>query len=147
MKTNIVCSLSVIAGLFLCISACKKYEEGPGFSLRTKKERVSNAWKVSFYSENGVDKTTFFNAFYSGGKFHIANTGGFIFTYKENGVIDRDLGGDWYFNNDKTGIIFMQSTPTSETWTWEILKLREREMWVREVDSAGMEMDLHFIPF
>ena len=42
-----------------CISiiSCKKYEEGPAFSLMSKKARLSNIWQVNQYLLNGEDKT------------------------------------------------------------------------------------------
>ena len=42
--------------------SCKKYEDGPTVSLRTKKARVVNKWKVDSYYINGVDKTTDYRA-------------------------------------------------------------------------------------
>ncbi len=48
----------VIAILFLLpilVSSCKKYPEGPAFSLRSKKNRVVGDWNVTWYGINGSD--------------------------------------------------------------------------------------------
>ena len=41
----------------LFFSQCKKYPEGPSFSLRTKTERISNTWKLNQLIVNNVDST------------------------------------------------------------------------------------------
>ena len=131
--------------LLFALSSCKKYEEGPAFSLRGKKERVSNDWKVAAYTENGVDKLAEFNNEFQNGKFTIAQTEGFIFTFKQFGVTDTELSGKWYFNDDKTKLLFNQTLPITDNWAWDIKKLREREMWITDTDSA-MVIELHLIP-
>jgi hypothetical protein len=48
----------------LIFAGCKKYNEGPSFSLRTKKARITNDWKV--YKVNYDDKENtndFFNIY------------------------------------------------------------------------------------
>ncbi len=36
----------IIAGLSIIIGSCGKYEEGPGFSLRTKTARLTGEWEI-----------------------------------------------------------------------------------------------------
>jgi len=55
MKTKLAITM-----IFLFLSSslyigCKKYEEGPAMSLRSKKGRVANKWKVDAYLKNGTD--------------------------------------------------------------------------------------------
>ena len=143
MKTLLLSLILLPAFLFF---GCKKYEEGPGFSLRSKKERVSNDWKASAFTENGVDKLAEFNAEYQNGKFTIAKTGNFIFTFKQFGITDTELSGKWYFNDDKTKLLFNQTLPITDNWSWDILKLKERELWIKDTDSADVNI-LQLIPF
>ena len=44
--------------IFISFVSCKKYENGPAFSLMSKKARIANIWKVDTYILNGKDKTT-----------------------------------------------------------------------------------------
>lgn len=37
--------------------SCKKYEEGPSFSLKTVKARLSGEWQIEKYTVNGIDST------------------------------------------------------------------------------------------
>ena len=54
-----------ISYLFLVIvltavfPACKKYEEGPSFSMRTKLCRVTGVWDVEYFEIDGIDSTTY----------------------------------------------------------------------------------------
>ena len=56
MKNLIVYSfaLSVVA---VSISSCGKYEEGPKFTLLSKKARITNTWKFTKSENNGIDNT------------------------------------------------------------------------------------------
>src|SRR5690554_7735049 len=45
MKNNIKLLFSVLSLVFI-FTACNKYEEGPKFSLLTKKARISGTWKL-----------------------------------------------------------------------------------------------------
>ncbi|HNF72960.1 MAG TPA: hypothetical protein PLP34_11115, partial [Chitinophagaceae bacterium] len=54
MKSTI--TLLVLALLMMSgMTACRKYEEGPNISLRTKKARITNNWKYESAQVNGVE--------------------------------------------------------------------------------------------
>lgn len=53
--------LSALILASLAFSSCK-YEDGPGISLRTKRDRVSNEWLVSNFTYDGVDQTGLVNS-------------------------------------------------------------------------------------
>lgn len=131
--------------LFIFIS-CKKYEEGPVFSLRSKKERVANDWRMHAYFENGVDKTTDYLNIYQGAKYSMSKTENFVFSYKFLGVIAIEQSGEWHFNSNKTGIIFTQLSPSADSWVLDIKRLKEKEMWLTESDS-GITKEYHLSPF
>ena len=59
MKKHLI---TLAALLFLCAPACKKYDEGPALSLRSKKSRIANKWKVDKLFKNGVDSTKYYAA-------------------------------------------------------------------------------------
>ena len=40
---------------------CKKYEEGPCFSLRSAKKRLYGTYTLTQYTVNGVDSLSLFN--------------------------------------------------------------------------------------
>ena len=55
MKKGTVGKLVIGLGLLVIGFGCKKYDEGPGLSLRTKKARATAEWVVSSYTSNGSD--------------------------------------------------------------------------------------------
>lgn len=47
---------NILMMLFIfSLIGCKKYPEGPKFSLRTMKSRLSGDWKVTRFEVNGID--------------------------------------------------------------------------------------------
>lgn len=58
-------SLVLVSALAIVFTGCK-YEEGPGISLRTKRDRIANEWKVAGYQIDGTEdaaaKKTFISA-------------------------------------------------------------------------------------
>lgn len=65
----IIC-LSIIA---IVLPACRKYEEGPLLSIRSREKRVENAWKAQTVTRNGYDITLRYDFYHidfkSGGGF------------------------------------------------------------------------------
>jgi hypothetical protein len=94
MKKVTIGKLVIVLGLLVIGFGCKKYEDGPGLSLRTKKARATAEWIVKTWTSNGVD---WLNSKYdsditcSGGG-NVYYTDGYtttrlIWNFKENGDI------------------------------------------------------------
>ncbi len=135
------CVLIIAVSLFLL--SCKKYEEGPLFSFRSKTERLSNTWKVQQYFENGVDKTNDFNNIFKDYIMTISKENSYTITYKAFGIINYSEAGTWYFNTDKTKVTFKNNN--NNTSTWKILKLMEKELWSEYIDT-NKTIKVHLIP-
>lgn len=141
MKRNVFFAAMVLltANVF---TGCKKYEEGPMLSLRSKKERVANTWKVEKYYENGVDKTNEFTAENINYTETFTKEGGWSYSYTDvNGELEADAG-KWEF--DKDNEVIDRNAGGS---TWEelyILKLKEKEFWFWYMDS-GEKKEFHLV--
>lgn len=59
-------SLILLAVTAIVFSGCK-YEEGPGISLRAKRDRFANEWKVTAYEIDGSANDAALKSFRSGG--------------------------------------------------------------------------------
>jgi len=59
-KIKLVVLIAFAGLLTFGVESCKKYPEGPTISLRTRKERVANTWKVDNYKVYGTDLTSLF---------------------------------------------------------------------------------------
>lgn len=142
------------SALFLCIvliiasfMQCKKYPDGPAISFRSKAERVANTWKVSKYMEDNVDKTSDFNTYLNSYVLTTTKSGDYTISYKILGTLNYNESGTWKFSNNKKDITFTRTSPNAgSTYTWQILKLYEKEFWGRSVDSSGKVTEVHLTP-
>lgn len=131
MKTIMKTLACTILGAML-LTSCKKYEEGPGFSLRSKEERVANLWKINYaYDYKDSVITT---ADYAGETWDFTKSGEFI--ERDNGTIDKT--GTWEFISDKEKITIQFPLTTH---TYDILRLKEKELWLKD-----SEEELHLVP-
>ncbi len=129
--------------ILLVMSSCGKYEEGPGISVRTKTARVVNKWMVQEASISDSITT--------------ANYEGQTYEFDRDETITIGLTilgfsisapGTWTFNSEKTNILTTYSIDimgfaTTTTINWEILKLKEKEMKVRNIDTEEI---IVFVP-
>lgn len=49
MKKISILMLLAVAVAGTSLTSCNKYEEGPGLSIRTAKQRITNTWEVEKY--------------------------------------------------------------------------------------------------
>lgn len=125
-------SVLTLVGLLLMGVSCGKYEDGPGFSLRSKKARVANEWKVEYaYDfEDQVETTTDF----AGEVWVLSKDGSYL--KMEDGETKKT--GTWDFISDKEEIAISFPTDIDK---YTILRLKENEMWIKD-----HEEEIHFVP-
>ncbi len=107
------------------LQSCQKYDEGPMVSLRSRKERVANTWKVDNYKINGSDYTSLVTKYTE--------------TFTKEGAYSYDWSilngsGTWKFqNNDKE--IKLDGSDGHSSRTLVILKLEEKQFWYYTMDG------------
>ncbi len=117
-------SVVSFAVILLAFSSCGKYEEGPGFSLRTKKARITGTWKLDKTEVNGKVVE---NAFSVGG-----------ITFEKDGTGEVEAGGiavkfDWEFTDNKEKVKVTYEVMGDKTeMEMEILRLTNKEFWTTE---------------
>lgn len=137
--TKKIIALTCIAMLgVILFNSCKKYPDGPDFSLRTKKARLCGIWVMDTYKINGVDQTAFFNTVLPGYKIEINKDE----TYKSStnaGVLEE---GKWEFTHSKE---YVKTTVTSTGTSNEneILKLENKALWLKNKDANNNSIELH----
>lgn len=125
MTTKNILFIILIIGASL--TSCKKYEDGPAFSLRSKTARVANTWKVESYTINGTDYTsTFKNINYTE-------------TYDKDGNFSYNSSagngsGKWEFQSDNEQIK-RSGISGQSTESLFILRLKESEFWYYYLDG------------
>lgn len=139
MKKIAITPVVVALVAIFSIVGCKKYPEGPSFSLATKKARVANTWVVEKATQlsSNADVTSLF----SKDSYELKKDGSYAFTtYDLFGHANVQVG-KWEFTSSKESIV---CTPTDlssySASTWLILKLKSKEMWVKD---AVMNVELH----
>lgn len=95
----------LIALLFtvVALTSCGKYDEGPAISFTTKKERISNIWKVNYVEDNGPGQPGYPVTL------DMFDRNGLILTIEKNGRAKVRMKGDrpeeviysgnWYFRD------------------------------------------------
>lgn len=112
------------------ISSCGKYEEGPGFSLMSKKARVTNTWKLTKVEWNGQDNTPSESSYSLTMTLKDDETLSATYTILN---IPYNVTGTWAFSSDKTNLILTDNSGTS---TNEIIRLTNKEMKLRQIDAG-----------
>jgi hypothetical protein len=116
------------------ISSCGKYEDGPNFSLRSKKARVVGDWNVKTIGSTLLDDnygTTVNMEFDKNGSFTQTinySYGTYNYSYS--------YAGDWDFSSNKEHLLI---TADGNTDTLEIKRLTNNEMWLDDdyTDADG----------
>ncbi|MDD2413159.1 MAG: hypothetical protein RBS19_11825 [Bacteroidales bacterium] len=115
----------------IAFSGCKKYEEGPSLSLRTKTARITGEWKIVKQLYNGVEVAL------------DAEDKSMIMDIQKDGIFIMknsygNFSGNWEFNSDKTKLIISFSilgqTSRSEA---TILRLTNKELFTEEVKDGN----------
>ncbi|MCK5856245.1 MAG: hypothetical protein KAG64_02080 [Bacteroidales bacterium] len=114
--TLVVLATFVLFGTY----SCKKYEEGPLISLRTKTARVANDWKLDKAIQDGIDITSN----YPEVEQTFEKEGGYKMLF--NGA---DYTGNWEFDSDKEHILIKIDGSSDES-KFKIIRLKEKELWL-----------------
>jgi hypothetical protein len=138
MKTTIFKTAILFTVLTFIASSCKKYEEGPIVSVRSKEERVANTWVIEKAYDNGNDVTSDYDQYdlmmdkdQNAKLTSNYKSGNVTFSFSTEGV--------WSFENNKNDLRLDFDDDDADR-VYEILRLKEEELWLKE---KGGEQELH----
>lgn len=114
--------LFTLVCLTLLLGSCKKYEEGPGISLRTKKARVVGEWKTEKLFIDDVEDTLTPDE--KNNKWIFKKDG----NYEYQTVRYTEIG-TWSFDI-KRELIFMTETEMGYSSSYKIRRLTNNELWI-----------------
>ncbi len=143
-------AILVLMAIVVIIPGCKKYEDGPMLSFRSKMHRVVNSWRLDAYYLNGVEATS--SLIITGYTEDYTKAGSYSRSYtKENGDLVSETGS-WEFDDKKDNLLVngvgsielsnQNSTVTNTRCT--ILRLKEKELWY-EFENGGDKHEFHFV--
>jgi len=130
MKKSIAIRSFALLSLMFVFAACSKYEEGPSFTLLTKKMRMVNSWTLSSYTYNDVSVNTngvLVWELESDGTATMTSSGG-GFSFSETGT--------WDFNSDKTKLLLTDSNNNTEEFT--IVQLKNKDLKVSQTEGDNV---------
>ncbi|MBL4706041.1 MAG: hypothetical protein JKY54_16060 [Flavobacteriales bacterium] len=116
------------------LSGCAKYEEGPGFSLLSKKSRLANTWvfdKITHTHTDSNGSDTNEEQSVVGSDYEIEFEKGGTFIINNDGLT---LPGTWEFTGDTELLMTFDSDPAT-VYTTTILKLKNKDLWTRTTTS------------
>jgi hypothetical protein len=140
MRNSIKNTLLLFAALSVLVlhtSSCKRYEEGPAFTLRTAKARLVNSWEIEKYMVNGEDITALVLPFFGEHSLEFSRDNRYVWNI--GGMNEK---GKWSFieNRDK---VEMLEDGDSIKFSQKIIKLTNNEFWV-EGQEDGDNIEVHY---
>lgn len=163
MSKNHLKSVAFCLIILLAIASCKKYEEGPSFTLLSVNQRLIGTWELKHTIVNGeeinindfvnsslnmipdsIEMEIDFNSFtlnYIRTKLDKNNTGLITFSanINLNGLnfpFTQSQAITWLLDDEKEKIKITINTQTIES---EIIKLTKKELWLRNTESTNSE--------
>jgi len=133
--TKVLLSIAVICGI--AIASCKKYEEGPSMSLRSKKSRIAGEWTIDKVLYNGSDVTSTY--FPSGTTYKMTMEKGGSW----NSTLTTSLGtstdkGTWEFVEKKESLkMVTEGSGDADGDTSVIVKLKNKELWFEDKSGSN----------
>lgn len=135
MKSSIATALvSVI--LISGTTSCKKYEDGPMLSLRSKEERISNIWVIKSATRYGVDVSSRFVDY----ELELTKPGFANIYYFRDNVLYRG-NGIWSLGESNNNLWLHFDNPNLARY-YKITKLKEKEMDLSEIGYDNIKLSL-----
>ncbi len=128
MKKISILMLLAVAVAGTSLTSCNKYEEGPGLSIRTAKQRITNTWEVEKYVDADGTETA---GTADDATMTITKDGEFTVT---DGSFS--ITGTWAFDDSKENITTTYSFGGSNiSSTSKIVRLSMTELWLEDEDG------------
>lgn len=130
MKKYILTGVIALFSIAVVTTSCNKYEDGPAFSLLTKKMRITGDWTLDSYTSDGQDITSAVQTLWGAAEWQIEKDG----KYHITGNINEN--GTWELGEDKDDVRFDPDGNDPEE-SYRILRLKNKELWLRYTNANG----------
>ncbi|MBC7425965.1 MAG: hypothetical protein H7321_05465 [Bacteroidia bacterium] len=130
---HILIAAIVALTVFPAMQSCKKGEDDPGLSLRSRKQRITNDWTLTKVEKNGenqdVKGQTYKLNFHKSGSLTQTVQGTFF-----GATTTKTSEGTWEFVNDKEDV---KINIDNETTIFQIQRLAHDELILKENDGGN----------
>lgn len=142
MKKILTLSLIAIFALAATtFTGCKKYDDGPLISLRFKKARLVNTWKIEKIIKNGQQQSLSNDN--KNSRYQFSKDGTFTLRNTSTSV---SYTGTWVFTDSKEKLKVIYSMgKLSINYEYTILRLKKKELWLKQ-DDDGDTIETHYVP-
>lgn len=123
-------SVAVLIGLVL--GSCSKYEDGPSFTLLTKKMRLTGIWNLDYLTMDGERQAASTSGVKMTYEFKKDGTGSNTFTM---GTWTETEPGTWSWSEKKDSIIMTDTTGFRDAYL--ITRLTNSELVMQQTDEDG----------
>ena len=127
MKKN----LTILTLIILISYGCTKYDDGPAFSIRTKKARLTGEWELEEIIVNGVSQAldSDYDVIWE-----FERNGDFTQTM-DYGSYSYNYNGEWEFD-DNGEELEIASSYSGINQTYEIKRLSSNDLWLEISQSS-----------
>ncbi len=127
-KTGYTAAIAIMA---FNMQSCKKYDDGPGFTLRSKKARLVGNWDIV-----QIGAETFPQNGYSI-EFEFDKEGDFKYSYTY-GTYSYTYAGTWDFSSDKEDLRLVIDGTVQ---TFAIKRLTNKEVWLEDETNEEWKLE------
>ncbi|MEX0965641.1 MAG: hypothetical protein WD077_00250 [Bacteroidia bacterium] len=134
-------SLAAIASaaILFNVQSCKKYEDGPRISLKSKKARLVGEWELEKPITSPFGEVNMIIEFEKDGDFELLLE--ITYSYPGySGTYDYEVTGEWEFEDNKENIELDFDDGGGKT-EWEILRLTSKELWIEAEGGEEYEFE------
>jgi len=131
--------MAVTLVVVLNFASCSKYEDGPSFSLRSKKARLTGEWEIVKVGTQTIGDTyEIVWDFSKDGSWSQSST----YTYSGGQTYSYTYNGDWEWAADKEDlkVTYTDGSNTS-TQQFKITRLTNKELWLEDSSSVKWELE------
>ncbi len=139
-RFNLIFSLLLLGSIL--VSSCKKYDDGPSISFRSKISRLFGYWKMEKWIENNVEINSQLKFQH---QFGFAKDGTYYYSFTDTTTdTSSNFTGTWQFRHDREQLVLGLQDPLNgmEYKVWDIKRLAYKEIWLENI-SPGLCIDWH----
>lgn len=150
-KANQILAIAVVGSSILTLQSCKKYEDGPFLSLRSKTARLTGEWEFTAGNQSRFDKgQDIVVDFRQDGECTLKLSGYFTYNIPYNGYgniyYSVTFEGEWEWIDKKEGIEIHLSYDNGYNledldYNWVISRLTNKELNVTDQYEGSWEFE------
>ncbi len=129
--------LLLFSASILVLASCKKYQEGPSFTLLGKKARLANTWALEAFYENDENKTSDAQSIFKDFTLVLdKNNMKYTKTFMAFGLLSYSETGAWNLSGDKMNVDFTPDQSAVKPYSWKIIKLKSKNSGFSYIDNG-----------